>query len=94
MNATTSTLTIELGSNESIAITKNGVVIGFVTVKRQSNNSVELLGQAVNFDSWNAPMESWTHNSFACGMSIKATVEEMSSADQFISAINENVAGN
>jgi hypothetical protein len=79
---------IEIGPFESIVITKNGQVVGFVEVKRQYENSVELVANPVTSYDFYRDREQNIYNSFATtGATNFKNVEDISSAQNFFKAI-------
>jgi hypothetical protein len=78
---------IELGSADSVVITRNGKVVGFVEVKRDAReNFIELLANPVAvYDNWFKPDAERVSHSFATtGATEVASVEDLASAENFI----------
>lgn len=82
---------IELGAADSVVITRNGKVVGFVEVKRERNNAVELLANPVCLpNNWMLPDSERIYNSFATtGATNVNSVEDLASAQNFIKFMNE-----
>lgn len=85
--------TIELGNHDSIVITKDGKVVGFVQVKRVFNNNVELVANPVTYSgNWNRPQEERIYHSFATtGATNVETPEDLATAENFIALMNKKV---
>lgn len=78
---------VEIADLESVVLTHNGVVVGYVTVDTSRNNSVEFVGRAVNI---RRDYTTDTFHGFACGSSINTDdLTEVISAENFINAIAE-----
>ena len=78
--------TIELGDNDSIVITKNGKVVGFVEVQRVRNGNTELLANPVTCSGdWMKPAQEIIFNSFATTLATNVkSVDDLASAENFI----------
>lgn len=84
---------VEFGNKDSIVITKNGKVVGFVKLKKEYEKNVELVAYPVAFHKWGFNQEEWVYNSFATTMAIQVdTPSDIASADNFINMMNEEVA--
>jgi hypothetical protein len=79
------TATIELGNSNGIAITKNGKVVAYVKVKRDSERGVEFVGQSVNVDGEWGNGEPF--NQFAVTLGLEIAREAYESADEFINTL-------
>ena len=83
--------TIEIGNSDSIVITKEGQVVGFVQVK-QFNNAVEMVANPVTFYQWYGDRENSIFNSFATTMATNVkSIEDIESADNFIKFMQSKV---
>lgn len=83
---------IELGAADSVVITRNGKVVGYVQVKRDAReNFIELLANPVAvYDNWFKPNEERVSHSFATtGATEVGSVEDLASAKNFIKFMNE-----
>ena len=81
--------TIELGDNDSIVITKNGKVVGFVEVTRVRNGNTELLANPVTFYQWYGDSENSIFNSFSTTLATNVkSIEHIESAENFINYMN------
>lgn len=79
------TATVEIGNSNGIAITKNGKVIAYVKVKRDSVRGVELVGQSVNVDTeWDSTAP---FNQFAVTLGLEIAREAYESAEMFIDTL-------
>jgi hypothetical protein len=83
--------TIELGDNDSIVITKNGKVVGFVEVQRVRNGDTELLANPVTCSGdWMKPAQEVIFNSFATTLATNVkSVDDLASAENFINFMNK-----
>lgn len=83
--------TIELGDNDSIVITKNGKVVGFVEVQRIRNGNTELLANPVTCSGdWMKPAQEVIFNSFATTLATNVkSVDDLASAENFINFMNK-----
>jgi hypothetical protein len=83
--------TIELGDNDSIVITKNGKVVGFVEVMRIRNGNTELLANPVNCSGdWMKPAQEVVFNSFSTTLATSVdSVDDLASAENFINFMNK-----
>lgn len=79
------TATMELGNSNGIAITKNGKVIAYIKVKRDSVRGVELVGQSVNVDTEWDSREPF--NQFAVTLGLEIDREVCESAKMFINTL-------
>jgi hypothetical protein len=81
---------IELGDSDSVVITRNGKVVGFVEVQRIRNGNVELLANPVICSGdWDMPPQEVTFNSFATTMATNVRIpENLASAENFINFMN------
>ena len=79
---------IEIGETNNLVLTQNGVVVGFVTVKRYYDDTVEFLGRTVNvIDSKNG---IYSHHGFAGGCSITTNdVQEIATPENFYDAMTK-----
>ena len=78
------TVKVEVSELDSIVLTKNGVVVGYVEVEK-FNDAIGFLGRSVNI-KW----ELGSLNSFASTSSISAeSADEISSEINFLYAINK-----
>jgi hypothetical protein len=83
------TVTVETSELDSIVLTKNGVVVGFVKVKK-FNDAMEFVGSPVS-TKWGLGLPM-IHNSFACSGSILAeSLDEISSDVNFLDAMTKAV---
>ena len=81
---------IELGAADSVVITRNGKVVGFVEVKRERNNAVELLANPVTCYNWETDRETHVFNSFATTLATNVdSPDDIASASNFIKFMNE-----
>ena len=84
---------IELGSADSVVITKDGKVVGFVEVKRVRNGNTELLANPVSFSKWEVPSEERVFNSFATTMATEVdSLQDLASAQNFVKFMNKENA--
>ena len=83
--------TIELGDNDSIVITRNGKVVGFVEVQRVRNGNTELLANPVTCSGdWMKPAQEVIFNSFATTLATNVkSVDDLASAENFINFMNK-----
>ena len=83
--------TIELGDNDSIVITKNGMVIGFVQLARVQNDNIELVANPVTFFS-STPLKKSVFNSFSTTLATNVpNIENIKSAKNFTEYMNKKV---
>ena len=85
---------IELGAADSVVITRNGKVVGYVEVKRDAReNFIELLANPVAvYDNWVKPNEERVSHSFATtGATEVSSVEDLASAQNFVNFMNSKV---
>ena len=81
---------IELGAADSVVITRNGKVVGFVEVQRIRNGNTELLAHPVGSWKWEASDEDRVHNSFATTLATEVdSPADLASASNFIKFMNE-----
>jgi hypothetical protein len=81
---------IEIGDNDSIIITKQGKVVGFIDVKSNTQDRVEMVANPVT--SYNFYREWNIFNSFATTMATNVkSVEDIESADNFIKFMKNKV---
>jgi hypothetical protein len=80
---------VEIGQNDSIVITKNGKVVGFVEVKpNRYDERVEMVANPVTSYDFYRDREQNVFNSFATtGATNFKDAEDISSAENFIKAI-------
>ena len=84
---------IELGAADSVVITKDGKVVGFVEVKRVRNGNTELLANPVSFSKWEVPSEERVFNSFATTMATEVdSLQDLASAQNFVKFMNKENA--
>jgi hypothetical protein len=85
---------IELGAADSVVITKDGKVVGFVEVKRVRNGNTELLANPVCVSrNYMAPNEESVYNSFATTSATDVdSLEDLASASNFIKFMNKENA--
>jgi hypothetical protein len=85
---------IELGSADSVVITKDGKVVGFVEVKRVRNGNTELLANPVCLSgNWMAPDSERVYNSFATTLATEVdSLDDLASASNFIKFMNKENA--
>lgn len=84
--------TIELGDNDSVVITKNGKVIGFIEVQRVRNGNTELLANPVTFSQWYGNRDNSIFNSFATTLATNVpSIENIESAENFIKYMSGKV---
>jgi len=84
---------IELGAADSVVITKNGKVVGFVEVKRVRNGNTELLANPVGFYGWEVPQDERVYNSFATTLATEVdSLDDLASASNFIKFMNKENA--
>lgn len=80
------TVTVEVSELDSIVLTKNGVVVGYVKVKK-FNDAMEFVGSPVQIHWRNSTKV--IYNSFACSGAIQAqSNDEISSDINFLNALN------
>ena len=83
--------TIELGDNDSIIITKNGKVVGFVEA-RERYGKMELCANPVTFYNWMTDREFHVFNSFSTtGATNVDSFEELASVENFLTYMNKKV---
>jgi hypothetical protein len=83
--------TIEIGNSDSIVITKDGKVVGFVKVKK-FNDNIEMVANPVTFYNYYQPREKNIFNSFATtGATNVDKIEDIESAENFIQFMNKEV---
>lgn len=84
--------TIELGDNDSIVITKNGKVVGFVEA-RERFGRMELCANPVTYSgNWMMPQEERIYNSFSTtGATNVDSKDDLASAENFINYMNKKV---
>ena len=86
---------IELGNNDSIVITKNGKVVGFIEVICVRNGNTELLANPVGYS---APWSERSSvepilNSFSTTLSTKVeSLNDLASAENFINYMKSKVS--
>ena len=83
---------IELGAADSVVITRNGKVVGYVEVKRDAReNFIELLANPVAvYSNWMLPDAERVSHSFATtGATEVASADDLASAQNFIKFMNE-----
>jgi len=82
---------IELGIADEVVITRNGKVVGYVEVKRESNNAVELLANPVVCpQDWSKPAQEAIYNSFSTTLATYVeSPDDMASAQNFINFMNK-----
>ena len=81
---------IELGAAESVVITRDGKVVGYVELKRIRNNNTELLAHPVGYCKWEASSEDRVYNSFATTLATEVdSPADLASAQNFIKFMNE-----
>ena len=78
---------IELGDNDSIVITKNGKVIGFVEVRRERNNAVELCANPVTY--YNYASDNSIFNSFSTTMATNVERLDDLEAENFVALMTK-----
>jgi hypothetical protein len=79
---------IEINQNDSIVITKNGQVIGFVEVERKYGDSVKLVAHPVESYEFGRDRKENVFNSFATTMATNfPDIEDILSAENFIKAM-------
>ena len=80
---------IEINENDSIVITKNGKVVGFVEVKpNRYDERVEMVANPVTSYDFYRDREQNIYNSFATtGATNFPDIEDISSAENFIKAM-------
>lgn len=79
-------MNIEINDAQDIVLTKNGVVVGYVTIE-QTETRVEFVGRPVYLDFW-ADTKLDISTSFASGLGIKAEfASEIDGADNFRAAL-------
>ncbi len=84
---------IELGSDDSVLITRNGKVIGFVEILRERNNAVELLAHPVICSGFEVPSEERVFNGFATTLATEVrSLDDLASASNFIKFMNKENA--
>ena len=81
--------TIELGDNDSIIITKNGKVVGFVEA-RERFGKMELCANPVIFYNWMINSETHVFNSFSTtGATNVDSPEQLASVENFLNYMNK-----
>ncbi len=82
---------IEIGDNDSIIITKQGKVVGFVEVARSTKDRVEMVANPVT--SYNSVYHEYNiFNSFSTTLATNVKrVEDIESADNFIKFMKSKV---
>jgi alkylhydroperoxidase family enzyme len=80
---------IELGAADSVVITRQGKVVGFVEVKRERNGNVELLANPVCYYDWATDRDNHVLNSFATTLATEVdSADDLASASNFINFMN------
>ena len=79
------TKTVEINDINSIVLTKNGTVVGYITVKNVGGGGdVEFIGQAVNINNF----PRFTYNGFACRTEISTkNIIDVASDYYFLQAL-------
>lgn len=81
---------IEIGETNNLVLTQNGVVVGFVTVKRYYDDSVEFCGRAVNVIDYINGV--YSNHGFSAGNSITSNkAQELATAENFYDAMTKAV---
>jgi hypothetical protein len=81
---------VEIADVDSVVLTKNGVVVGYVTVKAVgSGGDVEFVGRAVNVDEYYKSLKLTFHG-FACGTAMSTdNANEVANVENFNKALAE-----
>ena len=81
------TTEVEINNADAIVITNNGVVVGYVKIRKyESNYDVDFVGQAVNINAY----PNITINGFASSCAITTRdANEIASSVNFVKAMSE-----
>ena len=83
------TTTVELGDNDSIIITKNGKVVGFVEA-HEWYGKMELRANPVTYYNWMTDRETHVFNSFSTTSATNVdSPEELASVQNFLNYMNK-----
>jgi hypothetical protein len=80
---------VEIKDLNSVVLTYEGKVVGFVDVHANQETSIDFVGRAVNIQNY-AMYRDFTNHGFACGMAIRTDdANEVANVENFNKALAE-----